>query len=99
MWYAIIATDRADSLEQRRLARPAHLERLKELVAEGRLLVAGPHPAIDAEDAGTAGFTGSLMLVDFPDLDAARAWAQSDPYVAAGVFESVIVKPFCKVLP
>lgn len=99
MWYAIIATDKADSLEQRRLARPAHLERLKGLVAEGRLLVAGPHPAIDAEDAGAAGFTGSLMLVDFPDLDAAKAWAQSDPYVAAGVFESVIVKPFCKVLP
>ena len=99
MWYAIIATDRAASLEQRRLTRPAHLERLKELVAEGRLLVAGPHPAIDAEDAGAAGFTGSLMLVDFPDLDAAKAWAQSDPYVAAGVFESVIVKPFCQVLP
>ena len=92
MWYAIIATDRADSLEQRRLTRPAHLERLQELVA-------GPHPAIDAEDAGAAGFTGSLMLVDFPDLNAATAWAQSDPYVAAGVFESVIVKPFCKVLP
>lgn len=99
MWYAIIATDTADSLELRKQARPAHLERIRNLVDEGRVLVAGPHPAIDAEDPGSAGFTGSLMIVDFPDLEAATAWAESDPYVEAGVFESVTVKPFRKVLP
>lgn len=99
MWYAIIATDTADSLELRKQARPAHLDRIRNLVDEGRVLVAGPHPAIDAEDPGAAGFTGSLMIVDFPDLEAATAWAESDPYVEAGVFESVTVKPFRKVLP
>ena len=99
MWYAIIATDAADSLELRKQARPAHLDRIRNLVDEGRVLVAGPHPAIDAEDPGAAGFTGSLMIVDFPDLEAATAWAESDPYVEAGVFESVTVKPFRKVLP
>ena len=99
MWYAIIATDTADGLELRKQARPAHLDRIRNLVEEGRVLVAGPHPAIDAEDPGTAGFTGSLMIVDFPDLEAATAWAESDPYVEAGVFESVTVKPFRKVLP
>lgn len=99
MWYAIIATDNADSLELRKQARPAHLERIQNLVDEGRLLVAGPHPAIDAEDPGAAGFTGSLMIVDFPDLEAATAWAELDPYVQAGVFDSVTVKPFRKVLP
>lgn len=99
MWYAIIAADVADSLEKRKQARPAHLDRIKELVDAGRVLAAGPHPAIDAEDPGAAGFTGSLMIVDFPDLESATAWAQSDPYVEAGVFESVTVKPFRKVLP
>ena len=99
MWYAIIATDTADSLELRKQARPAHLDRIRNLVDEGRVLVAGPHPAIDAEDPGAAGFTGSLMILDFPDLEAATAWAESDPYVEAGVFESVTVKPFRKVLP
>ena len=99
MWYAIIATDNADSLELRKQTRAAHLERIQNLVDEGRLLVAGPHPAIDAEDPGAAGFTGSLMIVDFPDLEAATAWADSDPYVEAGVFDSVTVKPFRKVLP
>lgn len=99
MWYAIIATDVTDSLELRKKARPAHLERIRHLVDEGRVLVAGPHPAVDAEDPGAAGFTGSLMIVDFPDLEAAIAWAESDPYVEAGVFESVTVKPFRKVLP
>ena len=99
MWYAIIATDVADSLEKRKQARPAHLARIEELVRTGRVLVAGPHPAVDAEDPGAAGFTGSLMIVDFPDLESATAWAKSDPYVEAGVFESVTVKPFRKVLP
>ena len=99
MWYAIIATDAANSLEKRKTARPAHLERIRDLVDEGRVLVAGPHPAIDAEDPGAAGFTGSLMIVDFPDLETATAWAESDPYTVAGVFESVTVKPFRKVLP
>lgn len=99
MWYAIIATDTVDSLVKRKQARPAHLARIQELVDEGRVLVAGPHPALDAEDPGAAGFTGSLMIVDFPDLESATAWAESDPYAEAGVFESVIVKPFRKVLP
>lgn len=99
MWYAIIATDAADSLEKRKATRPAHLERIRELANEGRVLTAGPHPAIDAEDPGAAGFTGSLMIVDFEDLESATAWANADPYVAAGVFESVVVKPFRRVLP
>ena len=99
MWYAVIATDAADSLEFRKQARPSHLARIQSLMDEGRLLVAGPHPAIDAEDPGAAGFTGSLMIVDFPDLQAATAWAESDPYIEAGVFDSVTVKPFRKVLP
>ncbi len=99
MWYAIIATDATDSLEKRKATRPAHLERIRELANDGRVLTAGPHPAIDAEDPGAAGFTGSLMIVDFEDLESATAWANADPYVAAGVFESVVVKPFRRVLP
>jgi len=97
--YAIIATDTPDSLAARRAARPAHLERLKALQAEGRLLLAGPHPAIDSSDPGDAGFTGSLVVAEVDDLDGARAWADADPYVAAGVYAEVSVKPLLKVLP
>jgi uncharacterized protein len=99
LYYAIIARDRTDSLAARLAARPAHLERLRALQGQGRLLIAGPHPAIDSEAPGPAGFTGSLVVADFPDLDAARAWAVEDPYVAQGVYEEVTVKPFLKVLP
>ena len=81
------------------MSRDAHVARLKALVAEGKLLIAGPHPAIDAEDPGSAGFTGSLVVVDFPSLEEARDWADADPYVEAGVYAKVIVKPFKKVLP
>ena len=99
MWYAIICEEVEDSLEKCMAARPAHLDRIKALVDEGRVLVAGPHPAIDSEDPGTAGFDGSLLILDFPDIEAAQVWANSDPYVEAGVFSSVTVKPFKKVLP
>jgi uncharacterized protein YciI len=99
MYYAIIAQDREGSLSARLEARPAHLERMRQLQDAGRLLVAGPHPAIDSEDPGTAGFTGSLILAEFPDLEAARAWVAEDPYVTAGVFAEVTVKPFRKVFP
>jgi hypothetical protein len=99
MFYAILAEDVPDSLERRRQARPAHLERLERLKSEGRLLLAGPHPAIDAEDPGPAGFSGSLVVAEFPSLAAALAWADADPYVAAGVYARVVVKPFRKVLP
>jgi uncharacterized protein YciI len=99
MLYAVIASDREDSLADRRQARPAHLERLKALQAEGRLVLAGPHPVIDSPDPGDAGFSGSLVVAEFPSLDAARAWADADPYVAAGVYAQVIVKPFNRVLP
>lgn len=99
MWYAIIATDAAESLERRLAARPDHLARLEALKKEGRLLLAGPHPAIDSEDPGPAGFTGSLVVAEFPSLEAARAWADADPYVGAGVYAEVTVKPFKRVLP
>ncbi|WP_459868748.1 YciI family protein [Endothiovibrio diazotrophicus] len=99
MFYAIIARDVEGSLERRLAARPAHLERLQALKGEGRLLLAGPHPAIDAEDPGPAGFSGSLVVAEFPSLEMARAWADADPYVAAGVYAEVSVKPFKKVLP
>jgi uncharacterized protein YciI len=99
MWYVISGTDVSDSLARRTSVRPAHLERLRQLLAEGRLLLAGPFPAIDAEDPGPAGFTGSLIVAEFADLAAAKAWADADPYVAAGVYASVSVKPFRKVLP
>lgn len=99
MYYAIIAQDKADSLSARLEARPAHLDRLRQLQDAGRLLLAGPHPAIDSEDPGPAGFTGSLIVAEFSDLEAARTWAADDPYVTAGVFEKVTVKPFRKVLP
>ena len=99
MWYAIISQDIENSLPLRKHARPAHLERLEALKNEGRLLIAGPHPAIDSDDPGEAGFTGSLVVAEFDSLDAAQAWADADPYVAAGVYANVVVKPFKKVLP
>lgn len=99
MWYAIIAEDQPGSLPARLAARPAHLERLEALKADGRVLLAGPHPAIDAENPGEAGFTGSLVVAEFDSLEAAQAWAEVDPYAAAGVYARVTVKPFRKVLP
>ena len=99
MWYAIIAEDKPDSLSQRLAARPDHVARLKKLQAEGRLFVAGPHPAIDSEDPAEAGFTGSLIIAEFASLTEAQAWAANDPYIAAGVYQQVTVKPFKKVLP
>lgn len=99
MYYAILSRDVTDSLPLRAQARPAHLERLEALKAEGRLLLAGPHPAIDSPDPGPAGFTGSLVIAEFESLQAAQAWADADPYVAAGVYAQVEVKPFKKVLP
>lgn len=99
MLYAIIAEDHVDSLEKRLAARPAHLERLQMLQAEGRLVLAGPHPAIDSEDPGPAGFSGSLIVAEFDSQQAAQTWADADPYVAAGVYARVSIKPFKKVLP
>lgn len=99
MLYAIIATDAANSLDVRLAARPAHLERLHALRDAGRLVLAGPHPAIDSNDPGSAGFSGSLIVAEFDSLDAARAWADADPYRAAGVYADVLVKPFRQVLP
>ena len=99
MLYAIISTDVKDSLEKRLSARPAHLKRLQELQSEGRLVLAGPHPAIDSDNPGNAGFTGSLVVAEFDNLQAAQHWADSDPYNEAGVSAKVTVKPFKKVLP
>lgn len=99
MLYAITGQDVPDSLTQRLAARPAHLERLQALQAAGRLLLAGPFPAIDSNDPGPAGFSGSLIVAEFDNLEAAQQWADADPYVAAGVYASVSVKPFRKVLP
>ncbi|WP_434456004.1 YciI family protein [Stutzerimonas urumqiensis] len=99
MLYAIIATDAPGSLEHRLAARPAHLARLEALKDDGRLVLAGPHPAVDSNDPGAAGFTGSLVVAEFDSLEAARQWASEDPYKAAGVYVDVIVKPFKKVLP
>jgi len=99
MLYAILAEDLAGTLSKRLEARPAHLERLKVLHAEGRLLLAGPHPAIDSPDPGPAGFSGSLIVAEFASREAAIAWAAGDPYCAAGVYSKVTVKPFKKVLP
>ena len=99
MFYAIISEDVNDSLDKRKQARPAHLARLQLLKDAGRLLLAGPHPAIDAEDPGSAGFTGSLVVAEFESLEDAQTWADEDPYVAAGVYARVQVKPFKKVFP
>lgn len=99
MLYAIISQDVEDSLQKRLSVRPAHIERLQQLKQNGTLILAGPHPAIDSEDAGNAGFTGSLIIAEFVSLEAAQQWADADPYIAAGVYASVTVKPFKKVLP
>lgn len=99
MLYAIIAQDTPNSLENRLSNRPAHLERLQLLQQEGRLILAGPHPAIDSEDPGPEGFSGSLIVAEFDSLDAAKAWANEDPFIKSGVYEKVTVKPFKKVLP
>jgi hypothetical protein len=99
MLYAIIAVDVPDSLPLRQQARPAHLARLQALQDAGRLVLAGPHPAIDSPEPGAAGFTGSLVVAEFPDLAAAEDWAATDPYQAAGVYQQVIVKPFKQVFP
>jgi uncharacterized protein YciI len=97
MFYAIISEDHPNSLSNRMSVRPDHLARLTQLKEEGRLLIAGPHPAIDSEDPGEAGFTGSLVVAEFDSLESAKKWADEDPYVAAGVYKSVIVKPYKKV--
>ena len=99
MLYAILGRDAPNSLEQRLAVRPAHLARLNGLLNEGRLILAGPLPAIDSPDPGPAGFQGSLVVVEFPSLEEAKAWAQADPYVAAGVYAAVEVYPFRKALP
>ena len=99
MLYAIIAEDAPGSLEKRLATRPAHLERLNALLDQGRLILAGPHPAIDTNEPGEAGFSGSLIVAEFGSLEDAEAWAADDPYQHAGVYASVTVKPFKKVLP
>ena len=99
MWYVIYSRDRDHALQARLNARPDHLERVSLLVDEGRILLAGPRPAIDSPDPGPAGFEGSLIVADFDSLEDARAWAESDPYVLAGVYESVEVSPFIQVVP
>ena len=99
MYYTIIAEDNESSLERRLNTRPAHLARLTELQNQGRLLLAGPFPAIDSVDPGPAGFTGSLIVAEFNDLTSAKAWAAADPFVNAGVYKNVTVKPFRKTLP
>ena len=99
MWYAVISEDIEGTLDKRLAARPEHLERLTALCDEGRLLIAGPHPAVDSPDPGPAGFTGSLVVAEFDTLEDAKAWADDDPYIAAGVYDKVSVKPFKRVLP
>ena len=99
MLYAIIASDITNTLSKRLDARPAHLARLEALKNEGRLILAGPHPAIDSNEPGEAGFTGSLVVAEFNTLQEAQDWADNDPYIAAGVYDKIVVKPFKKVLP
>ena len=99
MWYVIIGEDNPNSLEKRLKSRPPHLQRLQSLSAENRLLVAGPNPAVDSEDPGDAGFSGSIIIAEFKSLQEAQEWADQDPYLEAGVYKSVTVKPFKKVLP
>jgi uncharacterized protein len=99
MLYAIIAQDVENSLQDRLAARPQHLARLTALQDQGRLILAGPHPAIDSDDPGEAGFSGSLIVAEFESIEDAQTWADADPYVAAGVYQSVTIKPFKKVFP
>lgn len=99
MFYTIIGQDTPDSLAKRMASRPAHVARLQTLQAQGRLLLAGPFPAVDAEDPGAAGYTGSLIVAEFPSLAEAQAWADDEPYLASGVYEHVTVKPFKKTMP
>lgn len=99
MLYAILSEDVEDSLAKRLAVRPRHLQRLQELQNEGRLVLAGPHPAIDSENPGNAGFTGSLVIAEFASLEDAELWASQDPYVEAGVYAKVTAKPFKKVFP
>ena len=99
MLYAILSEDVIDSLEKRKSARPAHLKRLDNLQDKGRLVLAGPHPAIDSNTPGEAGFTGSLVIAEFSDLQEAKSWADDDPYVTAGVYKHVVVKPFKQIYP
>lgn len=99
MWYAIISEDRDGTLDRRLAARPDHIARLKSLCDVGRLLIAGPHPAVDSTDPGPAGFTGSLVVAEFDSQEDAQAWSDEDPYIAAGVYRKVTVKPFNRVLP
>ncbi|MEX2164930.1 MAG: YciI family protein [Sulfuricaulis sp.] len=99
MWYVINGTDAEDSLERRLTVRAAHVARLQQLQNEGRLLLAGPYPAVDSYDPGPAGYTGSLIIAEFESMEEAQAWANTDPYVEAGVYAHISVKPFCKVLP
>jgi len=99
MLYVINGEDTPNSLEKRMVSRPAHLERIRALQNEGRLILAGPYPAIDSSDPGPAGFTGSLIVADFMSLEAARTWAEADPYIISGVYAKVTVRPFKKILP
>ncbi len=99
MWYAIVGHDTPNSLDKRIAARPAHVARLQALQTEGRLLLAGPFPAVDAIDPGAAGFTGSLIVAEFSSLQSAQVWANADPYISAGVYSSVDIKPFKKTFP
>ncbi len=99
MWYAIVGQDVPNSLDKRMAVRPAHVARLQELQNQGRLLLAGPFPAVDAADPGVAGFTGSLIVAEFTSLPAAQEWAQADPYVTAGVYANIRVQPFRKTFP
>lgn len=99
MWYAVISEDIRNSLPLRKIHRPAHLARLEVLANQDRLLIAGPHPAIDSSDPGEAGFTGSLVVADFDSLAKAQEWADQDPYLINGVYQKVTVKPYLKVLP
>jgi len=99
MFYAIISEDVKNSLSKRQSARPAHLKRLNQMLEQNRVLIAGPLPAIDSEEPGDAGFTGSLIVAEFDSLEQAKAWANDDPYAEAGVYKEVLVKPFKKVMP
>lgn len=99
MWYAILSEDHPNSLENRLAARPAHAQRLQDLQSQGRLLLAGPHPMIESEDPGAAGFSGSLVVAEFASLASAQSWANDDPYVTEGIYAKVVIKPFKQTFP